>query len=117
MPDRTLCASSTCQYRAKINGYCGRHQSTNGYMLHRRRDHPLARPSGIVFVHRTVLYDAIGPGSHPCHWCGVSLWWEHKYPTQMTALIVDHVDGDRTNNDLANLVPCCHRCNISRAFA
>lgn len=30
------------------------------------------------------------------------------------ALVVDHVDHDRSNNDRDNLVPSCQRCNANR---
>lgn len=28
------------------------------------------------------------------------------------ALVVDHLDGDKANNDIANLVPSCNTCNL-----
>jgi hypothetical protein len=31
-------------------------------------------------------------------------------------LVVDHLDGIKTNNDLSNLVPSCHRCNSTRGL-
>src|SRR5689334_2898842 len=34
-----------------------------------RKDHPLADGQGRVSLYRCVLYDKIGPGTHPCHWC------------------------------------------------
>jgi hypothetical protein len=32
------------------------------------------------------------------------------------ALVVDHLDGDRYNNALNNLVPACSSCNTARAL-
>lgn len=77
--------------------------------------HPLARKTdGRVFVHRKVLYDAIGPGQHPCHWCGTTVEWRLRNVTSAGGLVVDHIDRDRRNNDLSNLVPSCHGCNARR---
>lgn len=43
-----------------------------------------------------------------------SVTWEILHPRK-GALTVDHLDGDRTNNALSNLVPSCHPCNAARA--
>jgi hypothetical protein len=85
------------------------------YRTTHRPDHPLAGSSGRIYVHRLVLWDTIGPGSHLCHWCGLT---EHWSPTDgRPALQVDHLDGVGDNNDAANLVPACGRCNGARAAA
>ena len=77
------------------------------------QDHPLAtRGSGQITEHRVVLYDAIGPGPHPCHWCDRPLNWGGR-----TGLQADHLDGVKTNNDITNLVPSCISCNRRRAAA
>jgi hypothetical protein len=59
-----------------------------------------------------VLYDAIGPGPHACHWrCGrTDLDWGGIRGTH-----VDHVNGDPSDNQRENLVPSCQSCNKSRA--
>lgn len=36
------------------------------------------------------------------------------WPAHADALVVDHVDHDRSNNDRDNLVPSCQRCNANR---
>jgi len=72
--------------------------------------HPIASKTGVVQEHRKILYDAIGPGVHPCHWCGKDLTWQ-------VSLHVDHKDGDKTNNDRLNLVPSCQPCNTRRKTA
>lgn len=76
--------------------------------------HPIAPPNGHVARHRVILYDAIGPGAHSCHWCANPVAWEDPFPL---GLEVDHIDGDSLNNDLSNLTPSCRRCNIRRAHA
>jgi hypothetical protein len=91
------------------------HVGSGGYWLDQQPDHPLAFPSsGKVLRHRAVLYESIGPGSHPCHWCKRMVAWEDAPPN---GLVADHVDGDRFNNDPANLVPSCQTCNLNRGLA
>jgi hypothetical protein len=80
--------------------------NAEGYRLVIRHGHPLAGKTGRVLEHRAVLFDEIGPGPHPCRWCGQSLRWVN--------ICVDHLDDDRSNNALANLVPACRRCNSQR---
>jgi hypothetical protein len=84
---------------------------SSGYLMIHDSDHPLARRR-IVYAHRQVLYDSIGPGSHACHWCGRQVAWFPGVDDEQ--LTVDHVDANRQNNDLANLVPACGACNSSR---
>jgi hypothetical protein len=82
-----------------------------GYWILTGQRHPLAR-EGAVAEHRKVLYDAIGPGPHECHWdCGRSLGWGGR-----NGIHADHVDGDKTNNSVENLVVSCGPCNALRAY-
>lgn len=83
-----------------------------GYYYVRKPKHPLARPDGRVGMHRLVLYESLGPGEHPCHWCQKLLVWGEG--TVKGILTVDHLDGNHRNNDLSNLVAACHRCNVTR---
>lgn len=78
-----------------------------GYKLIYVKGHPLAMSLGRIYEHRYVLYEAIGEGPHPCHWCGTLLDWGRE-------LHVDHLDDDRLNNDLGNLVVSCRQCNRDR---
>jgi hypothetical protein len=41
--------------------------------------------------------------------------WNTGARTARGSLVVDHLDGNKTNNHLENLVPSCHRCNCSRS--
>lgn len=130
-----ICSIDGCSGARVARGWCGKHVARfyahgdptlgasrkgrgyikkDGYVLIGKKGHPLAKGERQnVTLHRVVLYDAIGPGPHGCHWCGVLIAW---FPTEMVErLVVDHVDGDRLNNDRSNLVPSCHTCNTSRA--
>lgn len=78
------------------------------------KGHPIAPPSGIVPVARLVLWDKIGPGPHPCHWCGKAIRWTPGDPYAPDALVADHLDWDATNDAPENLVPSCGPCNGHR---
>ena len=89
---------------------------SGGYVLLRMPDHPLASDSGILAEHRAVLYEKLGPGTHPCHWCGTSVVWaRRKSEAKGQRLFADHIDGDRQNNAPGNLVPSCCACNTTRS--
>jgi len=87
----------------------------NGYRVLYLPDHQLARAQGKVMEHRVVLFDAIGPGTHSCYWCGVPVSWERASGTK--TLVADHLDGRRLNNRRQNLVPSCIPCNSRREVA
>lgn len=79
-----------------------------------RPHHPLASKHGVVYAHRLALYEAIGSGVHPCHWCGKQLSWESTRG-DADCLNVDHLNGVGDDNRAENLVPACTRCNVHRA--
>lgn len=84
----------------------GRFLDASGYVRVRA---PAGHPLDInqsVREHRVVLFDAHGYGPYECHWCGKPLKWRTMH--------IDHLDDDKTNNALANLVPACPRCNMKR---
>lgn len=83
------------------------------YLKIRADGHPLADKYGKLGLHRWLVYRRLGPGPHPCHWCGKPLNWLPKQ-RWTGAIVVDHVDGNRGNNDEANLVVSCHPCNVRR---
>lgn len=77
--------------------------------------HPLLTPNGTAtYLHRVVLWKKIGPGSHPCHHCGRIVTWAPGRGVRDGALVVDHLDDNRQNNDPTNLIPSCHACNKGR---
>jgi hypothetical protein len=81
------------------------------YIYLYRPGHPIADKSGRVQEHRMVLYHAIGPGPHCCHWCGrAGLTWGGR-----AGVAVDHLNRDPSDNRLENLAVSCQRCNTSAA--
>ena len=85
----------------------------NGYEVIYQPDHPISRTNGQVLRHRVIVYDLIGPGWHSCTHCGVEVTWYVQAP-EPQALVVDHMDWDRSNNGLSNLVISCQPCNSKR---
>ena len=81
-----------------------------------RKGHPLSNKYGGIWTHRLLLFEVIGFGPHPCHWCKRLVDWNaptlpsHDY----LELQVDHLDNDGGNNALTNLVPACRSCNSRR---
>lgn len=110
----TLARSAPIKDYVHVDG--GGYLSSYGYWLRSDPTHPLAFANGDVLVHRAVLYADVGPGKHPCHWCGSTVDWGIAFPAE-GALVVDHLDADRLNNALPNLVPACQPCNARRAKA
>jgi hypothetical protein len=76
-------------------------------------EHPLASSEGYVGVHRAMFYATSGAGPHKCVWCGRTLRFG-RFAGDRDNLVVDHLDGDPTNNFPANLVPACWVCNLLR---
>lgn len=82
----------------------------------------LVRADGSVLEHRLVLFNSIGEGVHECEWCGHEVAWEIPHRAngsdreRWDALVVDHEDGERANNDLGNLLVSCPWCNSNRPF-
>jgi hypothetical protein len=83
-----------------------RTEQSAGYIWLREPSHPLADSRGLVYEHRFVFYNQHGEGPFKCHWCRVDIDWKVMH--------VDHLDDDKTNNNIENLVPSCPRCNQKR---
>lgn len=111
---------NSCYYRRRRTGtvekraWSYRSVTSHGYVRLVREEHPLA-VSGYVYEHRAVLYDAIGPGPHPCRWCGDMVDWL-KGKCVRGSLVPDHLDGNKLNNAESNLVPACNKCNSTRGL-
>ena len=84
------------------------HVTSNGYTVVHRPEHPLARGTGYILQHREVLYNSIGESTPDCALCGCKTSWEiYKFH-------VDHIDEDKSNNDISNLRMLCNSCNVGR---
>lgn len=111
---------NSCYYRKRRTGttkareWSYKSKSTDGYVRLIRSDHPMA-VNGVVLEHRAVLYDRIGAGHHPCHWCGSSVEWRNGSRAKGN-LVADHLDGQKANNEPDNLVPSCIACNGTRGL-
>lgn len=127
------CKIDQCGRIMFSHGYCGTHFSRfkrlgnpfeeipiGGFQtLNKKRykritchGHPLANSEGRVPEHRYVLFAFIGDGTHQCDECGIDVIWNGE--RWKDALVVDHADFDRHNNELENLRPSCDRCNSHR---
>jgi hypothetical protein len=87
-----------------------------GYVESHEPDHPLAEKSGRLLEHRRVLYDHFGPADQPCYWCGWVLPWRHPSGHKW-CINVDHLNEDRQDNRVTNLVPSCWYCNANRSWS
>lgn len=139
---RNKCSIEGCKCEARSRGWCQKHYSRflrhgdpskaawtwspfeklerstgHGYITQRNSDHPLAR-NGRIYKHRKVLYDTIGEGPHPCHWCQIPLMWSAPGDSWRSSkcIQVDHVNSDKSNNTPDNLVPSCRKCNTNRGL-
>lgn len=134
LPPNDVCDAPDCEKPADSGRHCGMHRArltrlgsldlppkrqrrthSHGYLILRAKGHPTANSRGFAYEHRVALYDAIGPGAHPCHWCGTEVSWDRSYPQHRDGLVVDHLDEDKANNDPSNLVPSCSVCNFQRS--
>jgi hypothetical protein len=84
-----------------------------GYIVLKAPNHPLAQKGGGIYEHRMILFDALGDGAHCCYWCSKEIFWKGD---GRSLIVVDHLDGNKANNELNNLVPSCHRCNSTRGL-
>lgn len=103
--------TGTYDERPQRVGIISADRSTGYLRITVPKSHPLARGSTTAqWMHRVILFDAIGYGPHRCHWCGAYINWR-------AGLEVDHLDETTQNNAIENLVPSCHSCNIRRGWA
>lgn len=113
-PSQGRFCSRVCAHAGRVKSATERTSRRAVY----QKDHPLAGARGRVLVARATLYDRLGAGSHPCHWCGQLATWTVRPSRGISRgeLAVDHLDGNPMNDDPANLVAVCNDCNTLRAF-
>lgn len=82
---------------------------SQGYRLVKAKGHPRSLGLGRAYEHRVVYTDAHGEGPFKCHWCAIEVTWETMH--------VDHLNEDKTDNRVDNLVASCALCNMHRSDA
>ena len=113
----TLC--NTHYFRGRRTGSTadrekrGHSLTSHGYMSRSVRGHPAASPTGLLYEHREVFYGAFGKTGHRCSWCSKALEWGGKGTHK---LVIDHLNGDKEDNDIGNLVASCPGCNGVRGI-
>lgn len=121
------CSVSDCFAPAKKGkkGYCYKHymrqyrngttdklvvakvfEHSGGYLLEPARGHFLARGSSHAYAHRLRYHEQYGDGPFHCHWCKTVVTWSD--------LNIDHLDDNKKNNVISNLVASCPPCNKNR---
>ena len=92
-----------------------RRYHSKGYILVAAAGHPVAsRVNGYAYEHRKIFYDAYPAGPFACHYCEDELVWDTQ-PSETNRVLISHLDNDKTNNDLTNLVPSCLVCSRARS--
>jgi hypothetical protein len=87
------------------------------YIKLHEMNHPMScSKNGMIYEHRKVLFDKIGWGPHKCFWCGEDIDWMPGERNKKGCLVVDHFNGNKRDNESANLIPSCHRCNAMRGL-
>lgn len=104
---RPVVLSNTVKASAERRVIAETVEHSHGYLMSYAPEHPLSR--GVhprVYQHRVVYYEHHGAGPFKCNWCERPVTWEGMH--------VDHVDDDKQNNDISNLVASCPTCNQAR---
>lgn len=112
---RAVNATRLQRFCSKTCGYASRRKPTSELRARRMVNapgHPLAFKGRYIPAARLILWEKIGPGEHPCHYCGTIVAWLPGAATAAGALVADHKDRDGMNDDPDNLVPACQTCNI-----
>ena len=79
-----------------------------GYVLSAAPKHPRSLGGFRAYEHRVVYTDAHGEGPFYCYWCGKGVTWQDMH--------IDHLDANKLNNALCNLVSSCPLCNKARGI-
>lgn len=83
-----------------------RTEQSAGYVWVREPDHPLSDSGGLVYEHRFVYYNHNGDGPFNCYWCDKQITWDMMH--------IDHLDEEKQNNNIENIVASCPACNQRR---
>lgn len=106
----TLCEKHYYRLRRngsfELNPIIGKYITDAGYVKILHRDHPLADSNGNVYEHRMIVYDSLNNNIPMCFWCGEELTWNNA--------VVDHLNENKSDNRLNNLVVSCNNCNRAR---
>jgi hypothetical protein len=79
---------------------------SHGYILVPANGHFLARGSSHAYEHRLVYHHHYGDGPFLCNWCSATVTWDDMH--------IDHLDDNKKNNLINNLVASCPICNQKR---
>lgn len=87
-----------------------------GYRVVWDQAHPLSDKRGRVLEHRKIMFDIFGWGPHPCFYCHTFLPFRTGRKRKgLLGIEIDHLDGDRANNDPLNMVFTCTGCNTRKS--
>lgn len=81
---------------------------SKGYILLDYPEHPLSQSNGYVYEHRLVFHNYFKGEKLKCEKCGADWLWRTYFDH------IDHIDEDKSNNDISNLRPLCNSCNVQR---
>lgn len=102
-----MCEACYCQFRrtgsVERRPFHYQWRTQGGYFATKADGHPLGGKTGVVLIHRKVVYDFYHGECQPCYWCGCGLSWD--------AAVVDHLNDSRQDNRIENLVIACNNCN------
>jgi hypothetical protein len=77
-----------------------------GYISIHKPSSPLSNKSGMVYLHRQLIYEKYGENLPNCGICGKETFWATCH--------IDHIDENVANNDINNIRPVCRGCNTAR---
>lgn len=86
--------------------YLYKHSTPAGYVKLYKPNHPLVDSNGFVFEHRYVMYEKHNGSCSNCAWCDKALEWN--------SLVIDHLNENKSDNSVDNLVFSCNQCNRAR---